>query len=172
MSTIEKWTHQFVNLLQGTLDMLILRTLRYGPAHGRQNSACCCFSYNFHRRVTKQLFRPLERRHGHSVAARSGILVLALASVLSVFLSSDLQAQSLSEQIRRAANLNDEGNFSESVKLLTPLLQSQGQRNEPIIGIAWNINGSALQGTGDEEGARRCYERAIEILRKTPTEER
>ena len=120
--------------------------------------------------MTQQLSGPLEQRDDHSVAARSKILVLALVSVLSAFLSSDLQAQSLSEQIRHAANLNDEGNFSESVKLLTPLFQSQGERNEPVFGIAWNINGSALQGTGDEEGARRCYERAIEILRKTPTE--
>jgi transcriptional regulator len=28
--------NQNANLLQGTLDMLILRTLRHGPAHGRQ----------------------------------------------------------------------------------------------------------------------------------------
>lgn len=29
-------TQQRANVLQGTLDMLILRTLLYGPAHGRQ----------------------------------------------------------------------------------------------------------------------------------------
>jgi transcriptional regulator len=29
-------TQQSANLLQGTLDMLILRTLLYGPAHGHQ----------------------------------------------------------------------------------------------------------------------------------------
>jgi PadR family transcriptional regulator, regulatory protein PadR len=29
-------TQQRANLLQGTLDMLILRTLLYGPAHGHQ----------------------------------------------------------------------------------------------------------------------------------------
>jgi transcriptional regulator len=31
---MEKQTQQRANLLQGTLDMLILRTLLYGPAHG------------------------------------------------------------------------------------------------------------------------------------------
>jgi PadR family transcriptional regulator, regulatory protein PadR len=33
---MEKRTPQRANLLQGTLDMLILRTLLYGPAHGRK----------------------------------------------------------------------------------------------------------------------------------------
>lgn len=33
-STMAKKTTQSANLLQGTLDMLILRTLLYGPAHG------------------------------------------------------------------------------------------------------------------------------------------
>lgn len=36
MSTMAKNTHQRANVLQGTLDMLILRTLVYGPAHGRE----------------------------------------------------------------------------------------------------------------------------------------
>ena len=31
-----KQTPERANLLQGTLDMLILRTLLYGPAHGHQ----------------------------------------------------------------------------------------------------------------------------------------
>jgi PadR family transcriptional regulator, regulatory protein PadR len=33
---MEKNSQQRGNLLQGTLDMLILRTLLYGPSHGRQ----------------------------------------------------------------------------------------------------------------------------------------
>jgi PadR family transcriptional regulator PadR len=33
---MEKQTQLRTNLLQGTLDMLILRTLLYGPAHGHQ----------------------------------------------------------------------------------------------------------------------------------------
>src|ERR1700761_6912308 len=36
MSTMDKKTQHHANVLQGTLDMLILRTLLYGPAHGRQ----------------------------------------------------------------------------------------------------------------------------------------
>ena len=36
MSTMAKSTRQRANVLQGTLDMLILRTLLYGPAHGHQ----------------------------------------------------------------------------------------------------------------------------------------
>ena len=34
MSSMAKEAQQRVGLLQGTLDMLILRTLLYGPAHG------------------------------------------------------------------------------------------------------------------------------------------
>ncbi|HUH61808.1 MAG TPA: PadR family transcriptional regulator [Terracidiphilus sp.] len=34
MSSTKKQAQQKANLLQGTLDMLILRTLLYGPAHG------------------------------------------------------------------------------------------------------------------------------------------
>lgn len=36
MSSIEKRAQQRANVLQGTLDILILRTLLYGPAHGHQ----------------------------------------------------------------------------------------------------------------------------------------
>src|ERR1700756_5620375 len=36
MSSMAKQVQQRANLLQGTLDMLVLRTLLYGPAHGRQ----------------------------------------------------------------------------------------------------------------------------------------
>ena len=35
-SSMAKQEKQHANLLQGTLDMLILRTLLYGPAHGHQ----------------------------------------------------------------------------------------------------------------------------------------
>jgi PadR family transcriptional regulator PadR len=36
MSSMGKQTQEKTSLLQGTLDMLILRTLLYGPAHGHQ----------------------------------------------------------------------------------------------------------------------------------------
>jgi len=36
MASIEKQTKQRMAVLQGTLDMLILRTLLYGQAHGHQ----------------------------------------------------------------------------------------------------------------------------------------
>jgi PadR family transcriptional regulator PadR len=35
-SSMEKGTQKRADLLQGTLDMLVLRTLLYGPAHGHQ----------------------------------------------------------------------------------------------------------------------------------------
>jgi tetratricopeptide (TPR) repeat protein len=96
--------------------------------------------------------------------------VLGVSLVLISFFVSVLHAQSLNDQIRRAAELNDQGNFTETLKLLAPVLQSQRQSDDPVVGVAWNINGSALQSTGDEEGARRSYERAIEILGRTPAE--
>lgn len=36
MSSMEKRIQKRADILQGTLDMLILRTLLYGPAHGHQ----------------------------------------------------------------------------------------------------------------------------------------
>jgi len=36
MSSMIKQARQRANLLQGTLDMVVLRTLLYGPAHGHQ----------------------------------------------------------------------------------------------------------------------------------------
>jgi transcriptional regulator len=36
MSSIKKRAQERASVLQGTLDMLILRTLLYGPAHGHQ----------------------------------------------------------------------------------------------------------------------------------------
>ena len=36
MSSMPKQRPQRANLLQGTLDMLVLRTRLYGPAHGRK----------------------------------------------------------------------------------------------------------------------------------------
>src|ERR1700734_186840 len=36
MSSMVKLTQQRAAVLQGTLDMLVLRTLLYGPAHGHQ----------------------------------------------------------------------------------------------------------------------------------------
>ena len=36
MSSLEKQAQRWVGLLQGTLDMLVLTTLLYGPAHGHQ----------------------------------------------------------------------------------------------------------------------------------------
>lgn len=36
MSSMEKGTPKRADLLQGTLDMLVLRTLIYGPAHGHE----------------------------------------------------------------------------------------------------------------------------------------
>ena len=36
MSSMEKQPQQRIGVLQGMLDMLVLRTLLYGPAHGHQ----------------------------------------------------------------------------------------------------------------------------------------
>jgi tetratricopeptide (TPR) repeat protein len=98
--------------------------------------------------------------------------ILSLGLILAAIPGPILRAESPNDQIHRAAELNDKGNFRETLEVLAPLLRSQGLNNEPLFGLAWNINGSALQSMGDEDGARRSYERAIEILRKAPAEKR
>jgi tetratricopeptide (TPR) repeat protein len=95
---------------------------------------------------------------------------ISLGLFLVLLTVCDLRAESLNEQIRRAAELNDEGEFSQTVQLLAPLLVSEGENNDPVVGIMWNLYGSALQNTGDQDKARRAYERAIELLRGTPSE--
>ena len=121
--------------------------------------------------VHAQMVRSLRSSHfcTTSVLIRS---ILALGLILAAIPGPRLRAESLNDQIRRAAELNDKGNFRETLEMLAPLLRSQGLSDEPLIGLAWNINGSAQQSTGDENGARRSYERAIEILRKAPAEKR
>src|SRR5260221_14742593 len=54
MSSMEKGKQKRADVLQGTVDMLILRTLLYGPAHGHQIGKHI-------QRTTNEL---LQRQHG------------------------------------------------------------------------------------------------------------
>jgi PadR family transcriptional regulator PadR len=61
MSSMTKQTPERANLLQGTLDMLILRTLLYGPAHGHIQRTTNDFLQMQHGSLYPVLHR-LERR--------------------------------------------------------------------------------------------------------------
>jgi tetratricopeptide (TPR) repeat protein len=92
-----------------------------------------------------------------------------LAFLLGIAVAFSLRAQvSPTKEIARAANLNDEGRFSEANQKIGSLF-AQGQLDDDaLIGIACNIRGVALQNLGDWEGARRSYETAAAILRAKP----
>lgn len=96
--------------------------------------------------------------------------IMALSAICAPGLLAALHAESIEEVIRRSATLNDQGEFRESLKLLAPVLQSQGENSEASLGKGWNVFGLALQSTDDQDGARRSYERAIEILGKAPAQ--
>lgn len=97
-------------------------------------------------------------------------VVLALGCIVADAYLPAVQAESLEESVQSAAHLNDRGDFGASIRLLAPLLESQGTNNQAALGLGWNVYGLALQSMGKEDEARRSYERAIEILRKAPAE--
>ena len=97
-------------------------------------------------------------------------VVLALGCIVADAYLPAVQAESLEESVQSAAHLNDRGDFRASIRLLAPLLESQGTNNQAALGLGWNVYGLALQSMGKEDEARRSYERAIEILRKAPAE--
>lgn len=73
------------------------------------------------------------------------------------------------ESLRRAAALNDTGQFRAVVELVEPLLSSKSQKlTHAATGVAWNIRGFAMQNLGNADEARRSYESAIKILRDIP----
>lgn len=73
------------------------------------------------------------------------------------------------ERITHAANLNEHGHFRAAMALVEPLLREPGSASkDPVIGMAWNVRGLALQNLGQSEEARKSYESAIEILRNLP----
>jgi tetratricopeptide (TPR) repeat protein len=76
------------------------------------------------------------------------------------------------DQVARAANLNDEGRFSEANQTIGSFFAQGSPRDEALAGVAWDIRGLALQNLGDWEGARRSYETAIAILRAKPDQVR
>jgi len=72
------------------------------------------------------------------------------------------------DEITRAAVLNDEGRFPEAIRAIGSYFAQRPQNDRALTGIAWDIRGLALENLGDWEGARRSYETAIAILRTKP----
>ena len=92
------------------------------------------------------------------------VLVIATAVVVPA-------QESVTEQVTRAAALNDQGNFRAAIELVEALLHSNVlPPNDAMDGVAWNIRGLALQSLGERDEARRSYEAAIRILRVAPSQ--
>ena len=69
-------------------------------------------------------------------------------------------------QLLQAQRLNDGGQFAQVIRILEPLVHgASGALDEVTRGKAWNILGQAYEAMGDYQGARRCYEAAIQLLR-------
>jgi tetratricopeptide (TPR) repeat protein len=69
-------------------------------------------------------------------------------------------------QLLQAQRLNDGGQFAQVIRVLDPLVHgAAGALDEVTRGRAWNILGQAYEAMGDYQGARRCYEAAIQLLR-------
>jgi hypothetical protein len=93
-----------------------------------------------------------------------GILLLAITAI------NPLLAQlAVQNQLMRAADLNDRGDFREALRIIESLLASPVSAPNDVTGVAWNIRGLALESLGDWEGARRSYENAIVLLEKVPS---
>jgi tetratricopeptide (TPR) repeat protein len=92
-----------------------------------------------------------------------------LAFLLGIAAAFPLYAQiSPTDEVARAAKLNDEGRFAEANQTIG-LLFAQGRiKDDALTGIAWNIRGMSLENLGDWESARRSYETAVGILRAKP----
>jgi tetratricopeptide (TPR) repeat protein len=91
------------------------------------------------------------------------------ALFLGITLAFPLCAQApLADEVARAAALNDQGRFTESMQTITSFFAQERQTEDALAGIAWDLRGVALQNLEDWEGARRSYETAIAILRTKP----
>ncbi|HEY2471280.1 MAG TPA: tetratricopeptide repeat protein [Terracidiphilus sp.] len=98
---------------------------------------------------------------------RAFILLIFVTALRSISAS----AESIDDQLVRAAALNDQGTFREAIQTIAPLLGRKMDANDGgRTGIAWNIDGIARQNLGDLEKALHSYETALEILRRTPTQ--
>jgi tetratricopeptide (TPR) repeat protein len=91
----------------------------------------------------------------------------ACTLALAIAIVDSLNAQpAISDQIAKAAMLNDKGRFAEAIRVVEPLLASEKPTlGDGQIATVWNLRGVALQGLGDYENARRSYELSIHLLR-------
>lgn len=110
--------------------------------------------------------RCFERMHKDTKAPGIRIRKFTQRLILAGLIAGILHAQSPGAQITSAAALNIQGKFRETIALLSPLLESNEKSDDAGIGIAWNVQGVALQNMGYLDRARRSYETSIGILRK------
>ncbi len=81
-----------------------------------------------------------------------------------------LCAEDLAMQVTRAAQLNTEGEFRAALQTIESVTGAEPASLPvgPIVGVAWNVRGLALQNMGDAVRARQSYETAIHMLRNAP----
>jgi tetratricopeptide (TPR) repeat protein len=97
------------------------------------------------------------------------------ASSFALFLllmgSLCLRAEELATQVTRAAQLNSDGEFRAALQVIESVTGAERLASgpvDPIIGVAWNVRGLALQNLGNSAQARRSYETAVHMLRNAP----
>jgi tetratricopeptide (TPR) repeat protein len=97
--------------------------------------------------------------------------ILLLAPLALVLLNLRLPAQtSAPEQLAQAAALVGKVQPKAAIALLEPLVGQGGNvLNAEALGLAWNLLGSSYEDLQMFDRARKCYQRALEILRPLPS---
>jgi tetratricopeptide (TPR) repeat protein len=92
---------------------------------------------------------------------------IAVLLLILLVLAFPAFAQSASEQVLRAKQLQDEGQPKAAIAILEPLTRQALAENE--LAVAWDLLASSYQDLEMLEQAKAAYENAIAILRLIPT---
>jgi tetratricopeptide (TPR) repeat protein len=97
--------------------------------------------------------------------------ILLLAPLALALFGPPLPAQTPApEQLAQAVELLREDQPKGAIALLEPLVRNDGNvLNPDALGLAWNLLGSSYHDLQMFDKARKCYQRALEILRPLPS---
>lgn len=102
---------------------------------------------------------------------RNRLYVFFLLLHISIVPTACAQATA-PEQLFRALLLEHAGHPDKAITILTPLVASastdEAAADEAAMGQAWNILGLALKDQGNFSDSQRAFERALQILKRSP----